>query len=402
MKKIITFLGTNPREATYIHAGKVSTGKAFVKALYDFFPNYHILVCMTADAEKITWSILQAEETFPTDPRVQPIPLPKGSTPLEMWDIFQRITDQINVKDEVIFDITHALRSLPFLVFLFAAYLKEAKAVTIDAIYYGAYDLQEDGKTPVIDLSEFVAMLDWLTATKLFIKTGDGQDLADRLKLQRPKKKATKKSATVKQADRDIEQAIKAIEKISLSLALARPIESMQASHQLATVLPSAINSIYYYAQPFSLLADQIIEAYGQFALPDEDQNESNLSLERQFRMIGWYVQHEQTIQAATLAREWIISVVATQIHQPMFEARVRENIEYGLNNWIEKCDRIDEIRAFPEVNRLWKELRDLRNDIAHVGMRRDTPQTARQLQTRMKQLYDPGLLEIAKLISQP
>ncbi|MBD1856195.1 MULTISPECIES: TIGR02221 family CRISPR-associated protein [Leptolyngbya] len=400
MKKIITFLGTNPREATYIHNGNLSTGKAFVKALYDFFPTHQILVCMTDEAKKATWSLLQIEETFPSDSRVQPISIPTGSTPSEMWEIFQHITDQIDLHDEVIFDITHALRSLPFLVFLFAAYLKEAKSVTIDAIYYGAYDLAKDGKTPVIDLSEFVAMLDWLTATKLFVKTGDGQELANRLKSYRPKKKATKKSSIVKQADQEIEQAIKAIEKISLSLALARPIESIQAAHQLTTVLPNAMNSIHRYAQPFSLLANQIVQAYGQFALSEEDQDESELSLERQLRMISWYVQHEQTIQAATLAREWVISVVATRLNQPMSEAHVRETIEHGLNNRAERCDRIDEIRALPpQVHQLWKELRNLRNDIAHVGMRRHSRQSARQLQTRMKALYDPGLLEIAKLL---
>jgi CRISPR-associated DxTHG motif protein len=400
MRKIITFLGTNPCEATYLHNGNISTGKAFVKALYDFFPTHQILVCMTIEAENATWNLLQAEETFPTDPRVQPFLIPKGSTPAEMWDIFQQITDRIDFNDEVIFDITHALRSLPFLVFLFAAYLKEAKAVTIEAIYYGAYDLAEDGKTPVIDLSEFVAMLDWLTATKLFVKTGDGQELADRLKAYRPKKKATKQSPRIKQADRDIEQAIKAIEKISLSLALARPIESMQASRQLATVLPNAINSIHYYAQPFSLLAEQIVEAYGQFALSDKDQNNAELSLARQLRMIRWYIQHGQTIQAATLAREWVISVIATHLNQPMSESNVRETIEYGLNDRAERCDRIREIRAFPQVNALWRELRNLRNDIAHVGMRHHSRQSARQLQTRMKALYDPGLLGIARLFN--
>ena len=69
-------------------------------------------------------------------------------------------------------------------VFLFAAYLKAAKNVTIDAIYYGALELgnSETGiPAPVIDLSEFVSMIDWLTATDQFIKTGNGKSLANLL-----------------------------------------------------------------------------------------------------------------------------------------------------------------------------------------------------------------------------
>ncbi len=84
---------------------------------------------------------------------------------------FDKVIEQINEGETVIFDITHGLRSIPFLAFLFAAFLKTAKQVTIEAIYYGALELGDRDKgipAPVIDLSEYVAMLDWITATDQF------------------------------------------------------------------------------------------------------------------------------------------------------------------------------------------------------------------------------------------
>ena len=178
---IITFLGDRgARQTTYIHNQKEYVGGVFAEALRQFCEYNTMLVCVTERARENTWPVLEALG----DSRIKPIDIPTGRSTEEMWQTFKIIAEQVNENDHVIFDITHGLRSLPFLVFLFAAYLKAAKNVTIDAIYYGALELG-NSKTgipaPVIDLSEFVSMIDWLTATDQFIKTGNGKSLANLL-----------------------------------------------------------------------------------------------------------------------------------------------------------------------------------------------------------------------------
>ncbi|MEH2317191.1 TIGR02221 family CRISPR-associated protein [Nostoc sp.] len=180
MKQIITFLGLNAKETIYSFEGKNYKGNVFAEALRQFCDYDSMLVCVTIEAKNKTFPVLNSLE----DERIQAVAIPNGETTEEMWETFKIITDKVNDNDSVVFDITHGLRSLPFLVFLFAAYLKAAKNVTIDAIYYGAWELgnSNNGIAPVIDLSEFIVMLDWLTATERFVEIGDGQALANLLK----------------------------------------------------------------------------------------------------------------------------------------------------------------------------------------------------------------------------
>ena len=46
---------------------------------------------------------------------VQRIFIPKGQSEQEIWEIFQIVYDRLKSGDEVIFDITHAFRSIPML-----------------------------------------------------------------------------------------------------------------------------------------------------------------------------------------------------------------------------------------------------------------------------------------------
>jgi CRISPR-associated DxTHG motif protein len=176
--KIITFLGATPATftTTYIFKDKNGDdkkydGKVFTEALRQFCEYDSMLVCVTEKAKAVNWPVLEALK----DPRIQAIDIPTGNDTAQMWQIFTIITEHIDTGDRVIFDITHGLRSLPFLVFLFAAYFKTAKKVIIEAIYYGAFDLKSEnnGLAPVIDLSEFVSMIDWIAASNQFVETGD-------------------------------------------------------------------------------------------------------------------------------------------------------------------------------------------------------------------------------------
>jgi CRISPR-associated DxTHG motif protein len=142
--------------------------------LYHFVEFDEMLVFVTEKAYQNAFPVLTAL----TDERIIPVEIPIGENSVEMWQIFEAITDKVNEHDTVIFDITHSLRSIPFLVFLAAAFLKSAKQVTLEAIYYGALELQKDARgnprpAPVIELSEFVSLIDWLNASNYFVNSGN-------------------------------------------------------------------------------------------------------------------------------------------------------------------------------------------------------------------------------------
>ena len=117
--------------------------------------------------------------------------------------------------------------------------------------------------------------------------------------------------------------------------------------------------------------------------------------------MIEWYIQRDRIVQAVTLAREWLISVLVLRFDESMFDNHnSRKYVEYAINNAVEKakpsprpitpsrCD--DKFAALPQADELvkvWSQMTLLRNDIAHVGMNLN-PQPAFKLKEKAVSLY--------------
>jgi len=99
--------------------------------------------------------------------------IPYGVNEQEQSDILKIMAADIYANDTVSLDLTHGLRHLPMLGLLSAMYLQTAKQVTINGIYYGALELTQDNKTPVMRLDGLLKMSDWITALHGFDKTGD-------------------------------------------------------------------------------------------------------------------------------------------------------------------------------------------------------------------------------------
>ncbi len=402
MRKIITFLGERgAMQTTYIHKNNTYIGGVFAEALLQFCNFDMMLVCVTDKAKENTWTVLEALK----DSRIQPIDISTGRTTEEMWQTFKTITEHVGDNDEVIFDITHGLRSLPFLVFLFAGYLKAAKKVKIEAIYYGALELGNSKSgvpAPVIDLSEFVGMLDWLTATERFLEIGDGQALANLLKSAIPTSEELQNNPSSRNSKRQLKQAYEAIENISLALSITRPIEAMTSATQLEDTLKTAAPSFAERAKPFSLLAERVIKEYGQFGLEKPTDTEAlGQNLRLQLHMIDWYINRNSVVQAVTLAREWLVSVLVLRFDEPMFDYNNgRKYVEQALNNAVEmgrslprpintsRCDeKFANLSVANELIIVWSQMAELRNDIAHVGMKL-SPQTALKLKQKAVSLY--------------
>jgi CRISPR-associated DxTHG motif protein len=404
--KIITFLGVNlkrDRDNTlavteYRHNGQDYKGFVFAQALYQFCEFDQMLVCMTDKARKDAWEVLLAsgEATELENERVRAVSIETGWNTAEMWKIFETIVQHVDEGDKVIFDITHSLRSLPFLVFLFAAYLKKAKNVSIQAIYYGALDLSKDngGVAPVIDLSSFVGMLDWLTATELFTKTGDGKALAELI--QTTGKAQIDQLPDGKETGGHLEDAANAINDISLALALTRPREVRTASEALNNVMAEAAESLEK-VKPFALVKEQVQFAYGQFEVAGPE--DVKASLLKEFAMIEWYLGRQQIAQAITLAVEWIMSVYCWRLRQTN-----RDKIRQALNNLPHRdlqaiidfkvgknysaddksnMERVKTIKKdykkydeplrreedISQIQDVWNRTKAIRNQIAHCGM---------------------------------
>jgi CRISPR-associated Csx2 family protein len=408
MRKVITFLGMlneNAKPVTYCYNQANYSGYIFAEALQQFCPYDMMLICVTEGAQERTIPFLQRQSKILEDPRSRVVPIPTGNDSSQMWETFKIITDEVNEGDHVVFDITHGLRSIPFLVFLFAAYLKTAKNVSIDAIYYGALELKPrdpDGVAPVIDLSEFSAMLDWITATNQFIQGGNGSELARLISLSKPPVSALRGDPVQQSIRNQLDKMSHLIDQTSQALSLARPLETMDKAGELQERLNLSEVAVSERAKPFEVLAEKIRMSYAPFAL-EKNLEPRNLktNLWVQYDIVAWYLQKQSFVQAATLARELVVSVALAGLDETdlVDYKGVREPVENALNNYTKKdwhssssrethytekdIVRLDKSRQLAHV---WDELTQLRNDIAHVGMRKN-PRTTASLINSLKKL---------------
>jgi len=381
MKKVITFLGKYPKETSYQFQGKVYTGKVFSEALRQFVEFDKMLVFVTDEARETTWPVLK----LLNDKRIVPIPIPVGENTNELWALFDSLIEQVEEGDVLVFDITHGLRSIPFLTFLAAAYLRAARNVVIEAIYYGAYELGQPA--PVIDLSKFVSLLDWLTAANQFIYTGDARYLASQLR----------KEGEARDSD-SLRMAGKQLEKFSLAMMLCRPIEIMEEAGKLGEVLDKAEDELQEGARPFALLAQRIKAEYQNRSVDDSQKNVAE-NLKQQYHLILWYLENNQIIQAITLAREWVISLIGWRQGLGFLIAKdKREVTEKQLGRLASQESAVSEEQALLDAGlkakeiqlfkSLWSHLTTVRNDLDHAGMRRNAKpaqQLAREAQKKLR-----------------
>lgn len=394
--KAITFLGTGKyKETTYYFGTKTaSPANLFPKVLCEFFEPKEILVMVTKQAKDMWFGELKSQ-LKPLCLEPTPVDIPEGHKVEDLWVIFGELTKHLKEKDEVIFDITHSFRTLPLLSFLAASYLRVAKNVTIKGIYYGAWEARKPQPppdnpfsssptdlSPIFDLTPFIKLLDWTTATDQFIKTGDAKSLSELIQNTDGKQEKLNELAL-------------SLNNIALGLNTLRPLYVMEESAKLKRKIQAAELEIKSDLPQLIPLLERIEKDYSQFSLASPKTNQERTNIKRltnQLRMVEWYEKRGRWVHALSLARESIVSLVCFRLNKNALSENDRERVGKLINkyysteknipyraNW--KAAINDNLRE--ALHRFWggevnrkhfsldnsqPDLASLRNDVMHAG----------------------------------
>lgn len=372
--QLLTFLGTGRYQPTRYHWQDQEKETAYVaEALCEFFQPQEVKVFVTQEAKEAHWNLLEKQISPKT--KVSDILIPSGKSQSEIWQIFDAVVSAVEPESQVLFDITHAFRSIPLLVLLASAFLQKARQVQIKGVYYGAFEVNRE-HPPIFDLTPAIKLLDWLTATDKFISTGSSLDLGNLLSsiqqdfyTQSSVINAEIKPVTLKKiGDR--------ISIISRSIELIRPMDLMEETAKLDNIpIKKLEEEIGIFAKPFELILEQIQSDYRQFALPKSRKADPKTVLQKKFLLLRWYVAKELGAPAILLAREWIISAVCVTQNLPFLDKDTRENITDKLGKCIGENPQFDlsineDIEQVKRLAGAWSKLVDYRNDVAHTQMR--------------------------------
>lgn len=360
--KVISFLGYhNYKDTTYTYNNQEYQTPFMTEAAFHFFKPDQILVFVTEEARKTNFPLLKERL-----PEATPVDIPSGKSEEELWKIFDQIATSIEKNDEVIMDITNAFRSIPVLSFITLSFVQIVQNIKVSKLIYGAFDATVNSKTPVFDLTPFLNLLNWTTATDAFLKYGRADDL-------------------VPLAQQGYSDLANTLDELTKSLQTSRTARVMQSAHGLSEKISASRNLQEASSPPFRLLLDQINHEYSNFGL-DKPTNHIGEYLEKQLDMIKWYISKGMYVQALTSMREWLITLVMFDGGKVIFEHEYRNAISnniIGENSLSSKAKKkliefVDAIKleASPkilqEAKRIWKELPKFRNDVAHSGMGHD------------------------------
>lgn len=374
----LTFLGTgNYQETTYIkHDDTNETYKTdlFPIAVGHLYEPDQIIAFTTKkvrenkkdDLEKLK---SQFGERFSSKP------IPNGNSPQELWEIFNNCInvfndDENNSEVKILLDITHAFRSIPLLIFIVAAYLRQVKIIELEHIIYGAFEARDEEKneTPIFDLTPFVELLDWMNAVNVFQNYGDARPIA---------------SLNV---DNEMKGTLNSL---SDALLTNRTLEA-----QSAAMTFNGLTFDKTQQPPFRMLVEQLKQSYSQMAVNEPEDNPKE-SRKKQYQQIKWYMDNQHYLQAITLMREWLISYKCMQDENGHWlSSEKRKKAEKALGKRIhtqtsQLTAGLAPIVEDNELIELFEKCGKIRNDIAHCGMQNQPrPQTATEAITGINELF--------------
>ncbi|MCA9012840.1 MAG: TIGR02221 family CRISPR-associated protein [Planctomycetaceae bacterium] len=404
---LVTMLGNGDYKPTVYRMGEFSyETELFPEAVAKWCQPSQVLVLATR-------SVLEASDRRhmrhlsdrlgPSCP-VSPIAIPDGRSEAELWQIYSAMIEGLPPGSRVVLDVTHGFRSLPMVALLAALYLRQSDRVQVEQILYGAWEARDPttNTAPVFDLTPFLDMANWMSAANVFLKTGHGGLIADLLK--QTQRAAWISDSLSESRPRKLTTLASNLHQLSESLLMTRVDEVARTAGSVSKSLSQADMELREWALPFAPMMERLQSLSSVL-------QQSGLKSQRQ--LLHWYLEHGHIVQCVTLAREWLISLVHELLAVTGKIKDVRHNIELVLGRLviakritetIDDCsdstndtsemesesDDIDRLLVqfsmlseHADILRAWNKIMDLRNDVAHCGMR-DRPLTPTSIRKQL------------------
>ena len=358
----------------------------FPIAVDAFFNPDELLLIVTSEAKnhKNYQKIEQALQG-----KLRPVSVPLGKSEGELWQIFDLIADAVPENARVILDVTHAFRSLPLVIFGVINYLRFTKGVTLERIVYGAFDASKAGSgeaavVPVFDLTIMIKLQEWLHAVEDFHLRCEGEKLAKLLEDAQGRQWSSGQGKK-DELPRRLKNMGRHMRDFSRSVRLLRPLEALNSAAQALELAEEIEQEAERWAKPFKHMLSRIAQelkplAAGGAGSLDKPFLRSQLSLVRHFLKKGLVV------QAVLMEREWLVSwlVWRANFGGSWRDKNVRREMEEAMGRAAQHLYRDGLTEASPPewykklpeadtVTKLWNELTNLRNDLAHCAMN-DSP----------------------------
>lgn len=282
---------------------------------------------------------------------VEALLIPDGFTTAELWQSIQVILKSVPVGCGLTIDLTHGYRSIPFLTFMAALYLRTLKNVQIEGVYYGMLEPnkgenQSISSSALIDMSVLMNMIEWFYAAKIFSETGQAKYISELLApFGIPPADLKGLACSPYSKVKKLQEAFQSMGSAYLqALPLETGLESSVLLKQLEEELPEHLSS----SIP---LPDELFGNIKKFILPfaldnhrrNKDKRGLMLNeqeLKRQALMIDCYIEQGYVNHSIGLMREWMVSAAMYQIQKHNDFDLLEGNVWLAYSAQTNKIDR--------------------------------------------------------------
>lgn len=395
MKKLLTFLGNGEyEEGIYTDGKRKATASRFVQtAIYelyckdDFSSEDQIIIFLTEEAEAKNWKnsigtsfknkgkkLEGLENTWKRIDskllernQIKKVPISSEQDEKHNWELFERILNEIDEEDEIIFDITHSFRSFPIMALIILNYARILKNASLKGLLYGCWEMRVEGKSedepsiaPIIDMTEMISLLDLANGVDSYLKTGNASVIQS---LTNKENGSFNFGVTYEEAD-TLKTLADCSHEFHQIMQTCRAPEIPQGLKKLQEALDQAkemkIPGSNHFKELISKM-DEKIEGFTGRPIMDD------------YLAAKWCYDNDLIQQGYTMLQEGIITAVCIVMGKDLTNPNIRDKVKKWLqgNPSKELLEKIPDIDRFikTEIDQLsFSLLTKYRNSMNHAG----------------------------------
>ncbi|MGG3854570.1 TIGR02221 family CRISPR-associated protein [Caldifermentibacillus hisashii] len=312
-----------------------------------------------------------------------------------IWQLFDTISNIMEKNDQIVFDITHSFRYQPMLALLSIHFARITKDVQVDGIYYGVYDSKVEVKNfPIIDLTSFVDLQDWITNVYAFIKTGRVEGLSEWIQNREKAISQEERRSTIDL--KYVRELAKNWQELASALQTNRSMDLLKTAEKAKESIEAVKNVMLRPA--FTPLNELLLNVESEIeSIADEDPIYSGIAA------IEWCYKHGLYQQSYTLAVELMITAICLKHNMQTNNKDDREWATNILNTTIKKNQKtngshgevededrgiVDDLRNYSDLLKILHTIKDNRNDINHAGWR-NNPLSSKVLEEHFISMFE-------------
>ena len=336
---------------------------------------------------------------------VKPVDISEEGDEEAIWSVFRSIYEQIHEGDRLYIDITHSFRYLPMLLLVLTNYAKELKGAEMVSITYGNWEAKTEMK-PIVDLGALIELQDWTVAAGEFLRNGRASRLEE----------LTKERVTpiLRKSEKKDKNAIRLRKLVDRLTTVSQSLTTIRGKKILEGKIFEELDKYTHgldagLIAPLSPLIEKIKDSFGDF--------DTKPSVSNGFAAARWCHRMQLYQQSITILQETMKAYVAASHGYPSDDEDYTElaakafhfhtakgsipedEWQLGESDPTDREKRAEVVRQFlagsavRELSQLYSEIKQIRNDFNHAGIRsnavkgRDIPDKIEKLITRTEEV---------------